>query len=1287
MEYIISTVSSGKSDLMRNVTMAMRYCPGCMKFLPETDKCFFCGYSSKESTPAKTALPPETELNGYLFGAMLASNRQAQFYCALDKASETPVIIEEFFPYMAAGRRPDSSEVVNVLEKEAFEEARALFLASTAERKLKLLTAFEANNTAYRVYALSALTPPSAQCEEMVQEPVFFRDATGQPLMTINSLAIPPMPAQRGHRKNPHARSLGRVIAIILAVLLLAAGTAAALFMTGVLPGVPALFATPEPTVQVTSTPAPATEAPTAEPTEVPTPEPTAVPEIRAISALAVADDAMTSEGYLVIRESYTITGNAEPGAAIMYTLNDTENSLAADKDGSFSFEIQPAMLVTDQPNVLTLTSVADQRSGIASANLTFLYKPEMSPVTLAADPAEGEQILSGSVENDAQVTLLVNDEEVSAVRCDHAGAFAFPAVELAAGDKVSLRASDAAGNSTLIEYDIPFRPITIAFSDATPNEAGYLPTQDKYLLEGNASNTAELSVYLNEEFYRDLTCYRDGVFFLELPADALSSGETNTLVIHYSDRPDIASEPLTFSYKSEISSLAVDGELREGLRDIQGNAEDGSIVRLTIDQVQRGEQTAADGRFRFANISLTQGQSVELSATDAAGNEKNCEITVLSRGLLTIDPRSFVSNKMGGEAITITGTAEGGKDLWFHVTQSGGADRIIEAQPEIDSSGKWTAGIDASALEHGQSYVFFIAFRDEPEIDSRSMLFKTDLVCDLSFQPPVSGDENTSLAGTAPESTQVSLYIQDELIAETAVESDGSFTMTFPSYNMDQQGELRATDALGNNARLPVTIPERPLRPVQATLSAELITSGNLPLVVTGTSNAGKTLIISVDDVEMASITADEQGAWTASLSGAPLTDTGAHTISVVYSAASEEDSGETAAICSVVSDTVCEQIQAPGFVYADETALRGTAEAGAQVSLHAGSGELLAQTAAQEDGSFAFSGLNLTDIQALRLTATDSHDNPGEPVDVAVKPARALYSGGLYAAAPEAPVQLTAEAPAYTLNCEAWFAGAADLTPTLSLLDSNGASVAQLTMVQLFSEERDALILEQKLDLEKQLAQSCWKTDPTSLTMPLSSAGSYRLCLSVLLPGDTEPTIIKEAAWELLPPKEESQDVPAEPAASPEASAPPAETEPKASAPAQPWHEYVRVMIIPDELTGAWADSAASSEEEAPVISRAETPYLIFPEGTDMQCLSQSDLTVCLNEKLVSIPNGEQVSFSVTLRENVISAEGDALPAGPIELREARLDESGNVLMTVVWNGELRTVRLADCNLWEVL
>lgn len=190
--------------------MSATICPSCLSRSFEAGRCGKCGFSAAEYKPPRTALPLGAVAGNYRIGVMKTNSRQSQIYAAAHTETSAPVIIEEFFPAKIVGRKPDNPEVSLVSDDEdlahRFQQGCLLLESSAQKRPLKRLETFRANNTVYSVFEPVATMPIAAQCERMADNPYYFRDQNGMPMMTINLLTIPPMPALRGYNEEQYKK-------------------------------------------------------------------------------------------------------------------------------------------------------------------------------------------------------------------------------------------------------------------------------------------------------------------------------------------------------------------------------------------------------------------------------------------------------------------------------------------------------------------------------------------------------------------------------------------------------------------------------------------------------------------------------------------------------------------------------------------------------------------------------------------------------------------------------------------------------------------------------------------------------------------------------------------------------------------------------------------------------------------------------------------------------------------------------------------------------------------------
>jgi len=144
--------------------MSSELCMNCFSsYRPDmgSGQCMACGWDNGKPQP-QGALPYETEIaSRYMVGRVRAANGEGFTYCALDKSTQKPVLLREFFP-RAIANREDSGAVVSSQEhRRTFRQYSQDFLElSKSVSRLRKVTVVESvldiiqeNGTVYTVYA------------------------------------------------------------------------------------------------------------------------------------------------------------------------------------------------------------------------------------------------------------------------------------------------------------------------------------------------------------------------------------------------------------------------------------------------------------------------------------------------------------------------------------------------------------------------------------------------------------------------------------------------------------------------------------------------------------------------------------------------------------------------------------------------------------------------------------------------------------------------------------------------------------------------------------------------------------------------------------------------------------------------------------------------------------------------------------------------------------------------------------------------------------------------------
>ena len=142
------------------------------------------------------------------------------------------------------------------------------------------------------------------------------------------------------------------------------------------------------------------------------------------------------------------ITGTAEAGSTVEVTLPDgTKATATADKDGNFSVPVSG--LEEGQTVSVTAKDASNNTSAPTTATVAKADDTK-APDAPSVNPVKaGDKAVTGTAEAGSTVEVTLPDgSKVSAV-ADKDGKFSLPVAGLKAGDKVSVTATDAAGNKS----------------------------------------------------------------------------------------------------------------------------------------------------------------------------------------------------------------------------------------------------------------------------------------------------------------------------------------------------------------------------------------------------------------------------------------------------------------------------------------------------------------------------------------------------------------------------------------------------------------------------------------------------------------------------------------------------------------------------------------------------------------------------------------------------------------------------------------------------------------------
>ena len=430
-----------------------------------------------------------------------------------------------------------------------------------------------------------------------------------------------------------------------------------------------------------------------------------------------------------------------------------------------------------------------------------------------------------------------------------------------------------------------------------------------------------------------------------------------------------------TIDQLGEITSPADAEILNTATPEISGTADAGTTIEIFIDGVLVATPEADEnGNWTYTPTeALEEGErQIEAVFTDGVGNTTSSAITV---EIDTIAPTIAIMSPADEQVFSvspqsISGQSEPGTEIAVYINE------VLEGTVTTDENGMWTISIDA--LDLGVYAVRATATDDATNVGQDESTFS--IVDGVNIATP-QDDQTVRIArptftGVAAPNTSVEIYLNDTLVATVDADENGDWTYTPDSDLADGPWEVRvegvgeSTDSVTfdvDTTRTGLVIDS----PAEGALLNEDTVTFN------GTALPGATVTITIDGVEVGTVTADQNGAWEWE---SPAFDDGDYTVEVT--SVNEVDEPQTASR-SITIDTTPPSLgltsPADGESFPEDGVLRGTSEPGATVQVFV-NGTQVGETTADENGEWTFElpeGTDTSSGGSLRVTSTDEAGN----------------------------------------------------------------------------------------------------------------------------------------------------------------------------------------------------------------------------------------------------------------------------------------------------------------------
>ncbi|MEB2652529.1 Ig-like domain-containing protein [Pseudomonas siliginis] len=651
------------------------------------------------------------------------------------------------------------------------------------------------------------------------------------------------------------------------------------------------------------------------------------------------------------------VKGQGEAGSTV--TVRDAAGNVLAtgvvDQSGNFQVTL-PNAQNTGETLQVTLTD-ANGNASISTGVVTV----DGTPPAAVQNPlisADGST-LSGTGEAGATVNVTTANGTVlgSAV----VGADGSFSVTLAPaptnGEALAISQTDPAGNvSPSTSVNAPDISPPAALTQVAVNADGVTVT-------GHGEPGATVSVRSADgTLLGTAQVGSGGAFTVTLNAAQLNA---EVLTVTQEDPPGNVSTAVEVT-AVDLTAPAIPSALTLNAAGVQlsGNAEAGSTVTVRDSQGNLlGTTTAAaNGTFQITlNSPQTNGQSLNVTATDAAGNPSAPAIV---NAVDSTAPLVASDLAVSANGATLTGIGEVGASV--EVRDAGG---VLLGTATVASNGNFSVTLSPAAVAGSNLSVV--------QIDAAGNTGPAAPVTapgNLAESAPTNlalSADGLTLTGSATAGSTVSIRnASGVLLGSALVAADGTFSVTLNAAQLNgEQLSAVATSSTGINSS-PTDYTAADIAAPTPLSELSLAPNGT---ALTGRGEAGATVtVLGTGGVVLGSAVVAANGTFSVTLSPA---QTSGQTLSLSQA---DTAGNESNSVNLIAPDLIAPNAPAALVASADGTLLSGTGEAGTTVNVYNAAGSLVGTGTVSIDGTFA---ITLTtpqaNGQALTVSLTDAAGN----------------------------------------------------------------------------------------------------------------------------------------------------------------------------------------------------------------------------------------------------------------------------------------------------------------------
>ncbi len=620
------------------------------------------------------------------------------------------------------------------------------------------------------------------------------------------------------------------------------------------------------------------------------------------------------TDGSLTNDNTPTVTGTAEAGATVVVMGPNGEScSVVADSAGNWSCDVMPALV--DGSNQLDATASDPVGNTSAADSVTIMVDASVPPAPVINTPTNGAPV-SGTGEPGATVSVTTPSGSTctAIVQVDGSWSCSLSPTPVD-GEDITADQTDPAGNTS------PPVTVTGGIDTTAPSDPVITSPADGALLSSNVvavvgTGEAGSTITVSGPNGEMCSVEVDGAGNWScVKSPALQDG-VNQLNAVATD--EAGNDSNTDSVTITIDTTAPDAPMINSPTNgapVSGTGEPGATVNVTTPSGATCTATVqADGSWLCTLVPGPQdGEDITATQTDAAGNVSLP--TTVTGGIDTVAPGApviispvdgFVTND---NTPTVVGTAEAGATVV--VTALNGESCSVVA----DNNGDWSCDVAPALVDGIQALT---AQATDPAGNTSPTDNVTITVDTQAPDAPVitTPTNGAPVSGTGEPGATVTVTTPSGATCTATVQVDGTWSCSLSPLPVDGE-DITAiqADEAGNNSP-PTTVPggvdtSAPAVPTIVAPVAGSTIMDSTP-TVSGTAEAGATVVVTGPNGETCSAEADGNGDWSCDLS--PALPDGAVQLSAVATDEAGNDSQPATVDFTVASGTGYDVVITPG-------------------------------------------------------------------------------------------------------------------------------------------------------------------------------------------------------------------------------------------------------------------------------------------------------------------------------------------------------------------------------------